>query len=200
MYAFDYHRCSSPEEARALLAELGDGRFLAGGQSLLPMMKLRFVQTENIIDLRDLDALRHITIGPESVTIGAMMRHADVASSAELQGALPALAELAGGIGDPLVRAQGTIGGSVANNDPAADYPAACLGLGATIVTSAGDFPADEFFIGVFETALPEGEMVKPCASPSRRRRPMPNSATPLRASPSSACLSRALVQRCASR
>ncbi|QTH21148.1 xanthine dehydrogenase family protein subunit M [Rhizorhabdus wittichii] len=160
MYPFDYHRCASAEEARALLAELGDGRFLAGGQSLLPMMKLRFVMTGNIIDLRDCEELRGIDIGSGTVTIGAMTRHVDVASSKDLAAALPVLAELAGGIGDPLVRAQGTMGGSIANNDPAADYPAACLGLGATILTTAGEIAADDFFLGVFETALEEGELV----------------------------------------
>jgi len=160
MYAFDYHRCASAEEAKALLAELGDGRFLAGGQSLLPMMKLRFVMTSNIIDLRDCEALRGIAIDSGSVTIGAMTRHVDVASSTELAAALPVLAGLAGGIGDPLVRAQGTMGGSIANNDPAADYPSACLGLGATILTTGGDIAADDFFLGVFETALEEGELV----------------------------------------
>lgn len=160
MYSFDYHRCVSAEAAKTLLAELGDGRFLAGGQSLLPMMKLRFVMTENIIDLRDCDALRGIAIEGGSVTIGAMTRHADVATSADLRATLPVLADLAGGIGDPLVRAQGTIGGSVANNDPAADYPAACLGLGATILTTAGEIAADDFFVGVFETTLEEGDLV----------------------------------------
>lgn len=160
MYSFDYHRCASADEAKALLADLGDGRFLAGGQSLLPMMKLRFVLTGNIIDLRDCDALRGIEIGEDGVTIGAMTRHVDVASSKELATALPVLAELAGGIGDPLVRSQGTMGGSIANNDPAADYPAACIGLGATILTTAGEIAADDFFIGVFETALEEGNLV----------------------------------------
>ena len=160
MYPFDYHRAASAEAAKALLAEVGDGRVLAGGQSLLPMMKLRFVMTENIVDLRDCEALRGIAIDDRTVTIGAMTRHADVASAAALRATIPAVTDLAAGIGDPMVRAQGTIGGSVANNDPAADYPAACLGLGATIVTTAGELAADEFFLGVFETALPEGELL----------------------------------------
>lgn len=169
MYSFEYHRCAGPEEAKSLLADLGDGRFLAGGQSLLPMMKLRFVETENIIDLRDCEELRYIMIEKGAVTIGAMTRHVDVAENAGLLAAIPALAVLAGGIGDPLVRAQGTIGGSVANNDPSADYPAACLALGATIITTAGKFAADSFFIGVFETMLPEGELVTAVRFPRPR-------------------------------
>lgn len=160
MYPFDYHRCATLEETRKLRGELDDARFLAGGQSLIPMMKLRFAMTENIIDLRDLEELRGISRDGDVLTIGAMTTHADVAASSELKEAIPALAHLAGGIGDPMVRARGTIGGSIANNDPAADYPAACLALNATIVTSDGDFAADDFFLGVFETALPDGELI----------------------------------------
>jgi carbon-monoxide dehydrogenase medium subunit len=160
MYSFEYHRCATVEEALQLRRTLDDARFLAGGQSLIPMMKLRFAMTDHLIDLRDLDDLRGVVREDDVLTIGAMTRHADVAISSEVREAIPALARLAGGIGDPQVRAQGTIGGSIANNDPAACYPSSCLGLGATIVTSAGEFAADAFFLGVFETALPEGELV----------------------------------------
>jgi carbon-monoxide dehydrogenase medium subunit len=160
MYPFDYHRCNDVDEASTLLESLEDAKFLAGGQSLLPMMKLRFAQTGNILDLRDIPDLRGITIADDDVTIGALTRHADVGVSAELRAVLPALADLAGGIGDPQVRAQGTIGGSVANNDPSADYPAACLALDATIITSQREISADDFFTGVFETTLEDAELI----------------------------------------
>lgn len=160
MYSFDYHRVGSIDETLELGKSLGETRYLAGGQSLLPMMKLRFARTDNLIDLRDLEELRGISVAYDIVTIGAMTQHADVASSREVQQAIPALASLAGGIGDPMVRARGTMGGSIANADPAACYPSACLALGATIKTTDGDIEADDFFQGVFETALGEGELV----------------------------------------
>ena len=160
MYSFEYHRCAGLDETRQLRATLEDARFLAGGQSLLPMMKLRFAMTENLIDLRDCAELRGTKRAGDRLHIGAMTRHADVAHCPLVQEMIPAIASLAGGIGDPMVRSQGTIGGSLANNDPAACYPSACLGLGATIHTTAGDFAADDFFQGVFETALPEGELI----------------------------------------
>lgn len=160
MYAFDYHRCSSAVEALQVHRALDDARYLAGGQSLLPMMKLRFAKTDNIIDLRDCADLRDLSRDEDTLTIGAMARHADVAIAPVVQEAIPALARLAGGIGDPAVRAQGTMGGSIANNDPSACYPSACLALGATILTTAGEIEADDFFLGVFETALGEGELV----------------------------------------
>lgn len=160
MYSFEYHRAGSVDDTLELRKSLGDALYLAGGMSLLPMMKLRFAKADNVIDLRDLDDLRAISIEYETVSIGAMARHADVAESAEVRAAIPALACLAGGIGDPMVRARGTMGGSIANADPAACYPAACLALGATINTTGGDIEADDFFQGVFETALGEGELV----------------------------------------
>jgi len=160
MYSFNYHRAGTVNETLELGRSLDDSRFLAGGQSLLPMMKLRFAKTDNIVDLRDLEELRGVSVAYETVTIGAMTKHADVAASVEVQAAIPALAKLAGGIGDPMVRARGTMGGSIANADPAACYPSACLALGATIKTTCGDIEADEFFQGVFETALGEGELV----------------------------------------
>lgn len=160
MYRFDYHRPNSVSQARKLYGELYEPQYLAGGQSLIPMLKLRFSQADNIVDLRDLDELRGLTRQDDYIEIGAMNRHVDVATSNLLKETIPALAHLAGGIGDPLVRAQGTLGGSVANNDPSACYPSACLGLKAKILTTAGEFSADDFFTGVFETALPEGELI----------------------------------------
>lgn len=160
MYAFDYHRCSSVAEALQAHRAHDDARYMAGGQSLLPMMKLRFAKTDNIIDLRDCAELRSLSRDEDTLTIGAMARHADVATAPIVREAIPALARLAGGIGDPAVRAQGTLGGSIANNDPSACYPSACLALGGTILTTAGEIEADDFFLGVFETALGEGELV----------------------------------------
>ena len=160
MYNFTYHRAGSVDAAAAKLAESGDGKLLAGGMTLLPTMKQRLAQPSDLIDLNEIDGLKGITVSGGAVTIGAMTRHADVAASAEVQQAIPALAKLAGGIGDPAVRNRGTIGGSVANNDPAADYPAAVVGLGATVVTNKREIAGDQFFTGLFETALAEGEIV----------------------------------------
>jgi aerobic carbon-monoxide dehydrogenase medium subunit len=160
MKAFDYHKPSSIPEAAALAASGAEIRPLAGGMSLLPTMKLRLSAPSALIDLSGIPALKGISVGANVVTIGAMTRHVDVARSPEVQKALPALAQLAGGIGDPAVRNRGTIGGSLANNDPNADYPAAALALGATIVTSTREIAADRFFRGMFETALAPGELI----------------------------------------
>jgi aerobic carbon-monoxide dehydrogenase medium subunit len=160
MYAFEYHRPTSVRQAANLLGKLEEAKIIAGGHTLLPTMKQRLAAPANLIDLNGLSELRGIERSGRSVTIGAMTTHADVAESADVKAAIPALAELAEMIGDPAVRHRGTIGGSVANNDPAADYPAACLALGATIVTNKRKIPADEFFKGLFETALAEGEIV----------------------------------------
>ena len=154
MYDFEYHRAGTVDDTLKLRKSLDEVYFLAGGMSLLPMMKLRFAKTDHIVDLRDLDELRAISVEYETVSIGAMTRHADVADSVEVRAAIPALAALAGGIGDPMVRARGTMGGSIANADPAACCPAACIALGATINTTGGDIEADDFFQSVFETAL----------------------------------------------
>ncbi len=155
MYAFAYRRPGSVAEALAQ-----QGQFLAGGQSLLPSMKLRLAQPGQIVDLNAIAALAGIRAGGGQVEIGAMTRHADVAASAEVRAQIPALAELAAGIGDRQVRARGTIGGSLANNDPAACYPSAVLGLGATVVTDRREIAADDFFQGMYTTALEEGELV----------------------------------------
>jgi carbon-monoxide dehydrogenase medium subunit len=160
MYAFDYHRPDSLRKAVNLLAKVEDAKILAGGHTLLPTMKQRLAAPSALIDLNKVPELVGIELRGRSVVIGAMTRHAEVETSAVVQQAIPALAELAHLIGDPHVRQRGTIGGSVANNDPAADYPAACVGLGATIVTNQRKIPAEEFFTGLFETALEEGEII----------------------------------------
>lgn len=159
MYQFNYVRAASLDDAVKALAS-GEAKALAGGQTLLPTLKLRLAQPSAVIDLSGLGELRGIRRDGASLVIGAMTKHAEVAASAEVKGAIPALAKLAGGIGDPAVRHAGTIGGSVANNDPAADYPAAVLALGATIVTNQRQIPAEQFFTGLFMTALEPGELI----------------------------------------
>ena len=160
MYNFTYHRATGLRHAQNLLGKLEDPKLLAGGMTLLPTMKQRLASPANLIDLDRIEGLSAIEAKGRSIVIGALARHAEVANSATVGEAIPALAELAGMIGDPAVRHRGTIGGSVANNDPNADYPAACLGLGATIITSKRKIPADEFFKGLFETALEPDEII----------------------------------------
>ena len=158
MYSFDYQRPA--DKAAAAAALKGDARYLAGGQSLIQAMKLRLSQSSTLVDLGGIAELKGIKVDGSSVSIGAMTTHATVARSAEVRKAIPALAELAGLIGDPMVRNMGTIGGSIANADPAADYPAAVLGLGATIHTNQRSIPGDSFFTGLYETALKPGELI----------------------------------------
>jgi len=161
MYAFNYQRPKTVRQAAGLLAKAGgDGKLLAGGQTLLPTMKQRLASPAMLIDLNQVDGIGGIELKGRNLHIGAMTKHADVANSHIVKTAIPGLAALAEGIGDPAVRNRGTIGGSIANNDPAADYPAACLGLGATIVTNKRKIPADEFFTGMFDTALEDGEII----------------------------------------
>jgi carbon-monoxide dehydrogenase medium subunit len=160
MYAFEYHRPTSVREAADLAGKAEEAKFLAGGHTLLPTMKLRLAAPANLIDLGQVAELRGIERSGDTLTIGAMMKHAEVAKSAEVKEAIPALAEMAELIGDPHVRNRGTIGGSVANNDPSADYPAACLALNATIITNRRKIAADDFFQGIFTTALDEGEII----------------------------------------
>jgi carbon-monoxide dehydrogenase medium subunit len=160
MYAFTYHRPTTIDDAAALAQRFEDGKLMSGGQTLIPTLKQRLAQPSDVIDLGRLSELKGITVTATDVTIGAGMTHASVAFSADVKKAIPALAALAGGIGDPQVRNMGTIGGSIANNDPAADYPAGCLGLGATIITNRREIAADDFFTGMFETALEQGEIV----------------------------------------
>ena len=160
MYAFAYHRPKSLREASTLLADSEDAKLLAGGQTLIPVMKQRLASPATIIDLSLVRELSGIEVSGGSVTVGAMTPHADVADSAAVKEHLPALARLASLVGDPHVRHRGTIGGSLANNDPNADYPAACLGLAATIVTTRREIAADQFFTGMFDTALEADEII----------------------------------------
>jgi carbon-monoxide dehydrogenase medium subunit len=158
MYAFDYRRPADLEEAAQ--ACQGDSRYLAGGQSLVQAMKLRLSASEVLVDLGAVPGLAGITAEQGAIRVGAMARHADVARSALVRERLPALAELAEDIGDPMVRSMGTLGGSLANADPAACYPAAVLGLGATVHTDRRDIAADDFFVGLYTTALEAGEII----------------------------------------
>jgi carbon-monoxide dehydrogenase medium subunit len=160
MYAFTYHAPKTVRQVASLLAKSDEAKILAGGQTLLPTMKQRLASPSALIDLGKVEGLSGIELKGRSLVIGATTKHAEVATSAIVQQAIPGLADLANHIGDPAVRNRGTIGGSIANNDPAADYPAACLALGATIVTNRRKIPAAEFFTGLFDTALEAGEVV----------------------------------------
>jgi len=164
MYSFDYQRPADAGAASA--AAQGDARFLAGGQSLVQTMRLRMSQSERLVDLGGIADLKGIRVDGGNVVIGAMTTHAAVAAAPEVRKAIPALAELAGGIGDPMVRNMGTIGGSVANADPAACYPSALLALGATVRTDRREIPAGKFFTGLYETALEPGELVTAVSFP----------------------------------
>ena len=160
MYDFTYHRASDVADAVGKVNAAEEGLFLAGGHTLLPTLKLRLARPSDLVDLQDVGDLRGVSASGGGVTVKAMTTHAAVAGSKEARDAIPALAALAGGIGDPHVRARGTIGGSIANNDPAADYPAAVVGLGATVKTDRREIAGDDFFTGMFETALDDGELV----------------------------------------
>lgn len=166
MYAFTYHRPATARQAAGLLAKKEDAKLLAGGHTLLPTMKQRLAAPANLIDLAQIEGLAGIEMKGRSLVIGAMTRHADVANSPLVQQSISALAALAGQIGDPMVRHMGTLGGSVANNDPNADYPAACLALAATIVTTKRKIDADAFFTGLFETALEADEIITKVSFP----------------------------------
>jgi aerobic carbon-monoxide dehydrogenase medium subunit len=167
MYDFKYHRATSARQAANLLAKAEDAKLLAGGQTLLPTMKNRLASPANIIDLSKAPDLKGIEQKGKNIVIGAMTTHAEVASSAVVKAAIPGLAALADGIGDPQVRHRGTIGGSVANNDPAADYPAGLMALNAIIVTNKRKVPADQFFTGMFATALEDGEVITKVVIPT---------------------------------
>jgi carbon-monoxide dehydrogenase medium subunit len=168
MYAFDYQRPASVADAKAALRT--DARYLAGGQSLIQAMKLRLSQSETLVDLGAIAELKTIRMDGANLVIGAMVTHAAVASSADVKKACPALAELAGGIGDPMVRNMGTIGGSIANADPAADYPAGVVGLNATVHTNQRTIAADAFFTGLYETALLPGELITAVSFPPAQK------------------------------
>lgn len=160
MYDFAYIRPKSVDEAASILSQDEEAKLLAGGMTLLPTMKQRLASPSQVLDLSGLKDLSFIRVDGDVVEIGAMTRHADVATSEDLKSALPALADLASHIGDPQVRNRGTLGGSIANNDPSADYPGAVLALNAEVVTNKRSIPADNFFTGLFETALDEDEII----------------------------------------
>ncbi|KND17322.1 carbon monoxide dehydrogenase [Pannonibacter phragmitetus] len=160
MYETSYHRAASVADAASLIAKADDGKLLAGGQTLIPTMKQRLAAPSDLVDIGQIAELHGITESGGTLRIGAATRHADVAGSDLVRRLIPGLASLAGGIGDPHVRHMGTIGGSVANNDPAADYPSAVLALDATVHTDKRDIAAADFFLGMFETALEDGEII----------------------------------------
>jgi len=160
MYALNYVKAKSVKEASELLAAHPEAKLLSGGMTLIPTLKQRLAKPSHLVDIGQLAELRGIESKGGKLTIGSGSKHHEVASSAAVAKAIPALAELAGVIGDPQVRNMGTMGGSVANNDPAADYPAAVLGLNATIVTNKREIAADAFFKGMFATALEDGEII----------------------------------------
>lgn len=160
MYQFNYSKAGSRDEAISAIGSAEDGKFVAGGMTLIPTLKQRLAAPSDLIDLGGIGDLVGISDDGDTITIGAMTTHGAVAASDVVKSKIPALAHLAAHIGDPAVRHRGTIGGSIANNDPAADYPAGCLGLNATIVTSKRELSADEFFTGMFDTALDEDELV----------------------------------------
>lgn len=166
MQAFEYQIPASLAAAAAALKAEG-AKLLAGGQSLLPSMKLGLAAPGSLVDLGGLGDLQGVSVQGGTVRVGAMTRHADVAANADVQRAIPALAHLAGNIGDRQVRNRGTIGGSLANNDPAACYPAAVLGLGATVHTDRRTIAADDFFKGLYETALADGEIITAVSFPA---------------------------------
>lgn len=168
MYAFTFERPSSTADAARLAA--AGGKLLAGGQTLLASMKLRLTSAEQVVDLGGISDLAGVKKDGSSLVIGAMTRHADAAMNADVKSAIPALADLAGGIGDRQVRAMGTMGGSVANNDPSACYPSAVLALGATVHTNQRKIAADDYFQGMFTTALKDGEIITAISFPVPKR------------------------------
>jgi len=170
MRAFDYHRPKSVKEALSLLRKIENAKPLAGGQSLIPTLKLRLSSPAALVDLGAIEEMRGIKLEGGTLTVGALTTHAEVAASKDVALGIPALARLADGIGDRQVRNRGTIGGALAHNDPAADYPAAVLGLGATVNTNKRAIAADKFFTGTFATALKPGEIVTSVAFPLPKR------------------------------
>ena len=166
MHSFNYRSASTLEDAVSSLAAVADGALLAGGMTLIPTLKLGLASPSDLISIRAISGLSGVSEEQGAVVIGATTCHADVASDPMVAGRIPALAALAGGIGDPQVRNRGTIGGSIANNDPAADYPAGLVGLGATVRTSKREIAADDFFTGMFETALEDGEIITAVSFP----------------------------------
>ncbi|WP_422366565.1 FAD binding domain-containing protein [Pelagibius sp.] len=166
MYDFNHHRPGSIDAAASALSGADDGKILAGGMTLIPTLKQRLASPSDLVDLGAIGELKGICEEGGAVVVGAMTTHAAVAKDATVKAKIPALAHLAEGIGDAQVRNCGTIGGSIANNDPAADYPAALVGLGATVRTNKREIAADDFFTGMFETALDDGEIITAVAFP----------------------------------
>ncbi|HEY7978910.1 MAG TPA: xanthine dehydrogenase family protein subunit M [Rhizomicrobium sp.] len=169
-YQFEYKRAKSLGDAQAMLAKNPDAKLLAGGQTLIPTMKMRLANPSALIDISKLAELSFIRVEGDALTIGAATTHGAIAASADVRRVLPSLAHMAAHIGDPAVRAVGTMGGSLANNDPAADYPAAALALNATIKTTTREIAADDFFTGMFSTALEDGEIITQIAFRKPRR------------------------------
>ena len=170
MYEFKYQRPTSVRQAANMLAKDPEAKLLAGGHSLLPVMKLRLAKPSSLVDIGRIEGLNTIELKGRSIVIGALARHAEVANSPVVKEALPVLAEVAGMIGDPAVRHRGTLGGSLANNDPNADYPAVVLGLGATIITNKRRIAADDYFKGMFETALEPDEIITKVSFPLAKK------------------------------
>ena len=170
MYEFNYHKASSVADAAAKLAAAADAKLMAGGQTLIAALKLRLASPSDVIDLRGVAELRGIRKDGGAISIGALTTHAEVAASKDVLQAVPALASLAASIGDPMVRNMGTLGGSIANNDPAADYPAGVLALGATVHTNKRKVAAADFFTGMYETALQPGEIITSVSFPLPKR------------------------------
>jgi aerobic carbon-monoxide dehydrogenase medium subunit len=166
MYDFAYHRPKTLAEATAALKGKDEARAMSGGMTLIPTLKQRLAKPTDVVDLNGIKELAGIKTDGNNVVVGGMTRHYDVSISPDVKKVIPALAYLAGHIGDPAVRNRGTMGGSVANNDPAADYPAAVLALGATITTNTRTIKADDFFKGLFETALEDGELITSISFP----------------------------------
>jgi carbon-monoxide dehydrogenase medium subunit len=166
MYNFEYHKPHSVADAVKEIGGAEDGKLMAGGMTLIPTLKQRLARPSDVVDLGALAELKGIRREGNAVVIGAMTRHVDVATSDVVKGAIPALAHLAEGIGDPAVRNRGTIGGSIANNDPAADYPSGLVALGATVITNTRKIAAEDFFTGMFETALEPNEIVTAVSFP----------------------------------
>ena len=160
MHSFEYRDPRSLADAEATLRDVGGAKLLAGGMSLIPVMRLRLAEVPALVDLNRIEILAGITVSNGVVRIGSMTRHATVAASAEVKATIPALSVLAGGIGDPLVRNRGTIGGSLANNDPSACYPSALLGLDSTVITQRRRIAGDAFITGMFQTALAADEII----------------------------------------
>ena len=166
MYNFDYEKAASADDAVKAAGGSDDVMYLAGGMTLIPTLKLRLTQPEKVVDVGGIGDMKGISVSGDTVTIGAATTHADVAGSDDVKKAIPALAKLASLIGDQQVRNRGTIGGSIANADPAADYPAAVVGLGATVKTNKREIAGDDFFTAMFETALEPGELITSVSFP----------------------------------